>query len=292
MNGAGFCKNAWTARQLAESKAGAVVFGSITVLPREGNPGYTLDITDMASLNSIGLKNEGAEYWREYLPSIVAVVHDYNKPFILSIAGFSPEDYGELAQLAVEVGVDGIETNLGCPNAIDSGRRHRIAGFDLHLVDEIMSNVWDVVSVSDSKITVGIKVPPYTDPLQLEKTADAIVDQCDFVTTMNTLPNALDFKMDGSYLIDVPDGYAGMAGAAVLPFALGQVKQWSKKLDDFTPVIGVGGVMDEFDIPVYLYAGASAVQTTTALFAQGADYIDVLADYQEPWEYFQLSGKD
>ena len=108
---------------LAETKIGVVTVGSITVLPRSGNPEPRWFSGDLYALNSFGMPNEGLESYRDSLPAMVAIVHQANKILSLSIAGFSIQDYVALAELANTSGVDLIELNLGCPNVQIDGKQ-------------------------------------------------------------------------------------------------------------------------------------------------------------------------
>jgi dihydroorotate dehydrogenase (fumarate) len=281
--------------QLAKSSVGAVLFGSVTVQHRAGNSGQNLTYygEHEFSLNSIGLKNDGAGNYAQYLPGLVQLVHDNGKPFVMSVAGFSPEEYGELVEFALHMGVDGIELNLGCPNVVEGGKRHRIVGFYPDLVDETLVSVGDAFDGHDG-VSLGVKMPPISDPYQLFEVAQMVKASpyCAFVTTANTFPNALDFADDGSNLIDVPNGYAGYAGDGFFTIALGQVQQWKQALNGYCPVIGVGGVTNASRVTYHLHAGASAVQATSAIYFQESPKalrakLDELTSYQEPGDYFK-----
>jgi dihydroorotate dehydrogenase (fumarate) len=273
-NAAGWCKSVDEVDALARSAAQFIVFGSITTEERAGNPGNTFD---GESLNSLGLPNPGIENVRKVAPQILDMAHEESKPVILSIAGFSPMEYVDLASAAVELGFDGIEINLGCPNVVDSGERKPIFSFDLQLIEAIVSGVKTATEPMASGSFISVKLSPMSNPETILATA-AILAECGInaVVTQNTFPNALLYNRNGSPVIQTPDnkGWAGLAGPAVKAMALGQVSQWRAALDDLNAknisVWGVGGVKTGQDVKDILTAGADIVQVGTAYFTSGA----------------------
>lgn len=118
MNGAGSVKLPKHVLEIAKSQSGGVILGSITVDERLGNEGttYFADSSTSFSLNSKGLPNPGLAYYKKHLPGMVKTAHRFGKPLIVSVAGFSPDEYAHLARTAFEKGADGVELNFGCPN--------------------------------------------------------------------------------------------------------------------------------------------------------------------------------
>lgn len=141
MNAAGIVKSYEDVVKFAKSSVSAVVVGSITVEPRAGNSGTTYYIGNGYSLNSLGLPNPGMEYYKSHLKDMLSVCHDNGKPLILSVAGFTLEDYATLCVLAAEKNVDALEVNLGCPNVWDDGKQHEIWSYNYSLVEEIAACV-------------------------------------------------------------------------------------------------------------------------------------------------------
>lgn len=271
-NAAGWCKTVDEVRNLARSAAEVIVVGSITVPERSGNPGNTFAIP----LNSLGLPNMGIEKLKEIGPEMVRIAHEAGKKIILSIAGFDPKEYRQMARAAQEMGFDGIEINLGCPNVADGGKRKPIASLDLRLTEEIVGLSSSAVKMHDPDFFVSVKMSPMSNPLQIIDTAELLAHcNIDAIVTQNTFPNALLFNEDGTPTIQTPDktGWAGFAGSAIKPMALGQVNQWRKALDSFgassIEVWGVGGVETGKDVRDMIWAGASVVQVGTAYFTYG-----------------------
>ncbi|MDP2636991.1 MAG: dihydroorotate dehydrogenase [bacterium] len=275
MNAAGpRCKTIEEVRILARTPVAAIVVGSITKEPRPGNQGDVYHSGPNFSLNSLGLPNGGWTYYYEHLPEMVDIARQAGKILIVSIAGFSPEEYDELANKASQRGLLILrECNLGCPNVWSDGKQKRIASFDPLLVERILQAGWyDLVKVS-----------PFSDPTHLAEIASVISKSTALaVTVANTFPNAFALQEDGRSAISpqFSDGLAGMAGPALKAINMGQVLQWKKLLPKHIAVIGAGGIRTGQDVKDYLKAGASAVQIATAYADEGAGVFDrILMEY-------------
>ncbi|MEX2029026.1 MAG: tRNA-dihydrouridine synthase [Candidatus Paceibacterota bacterium] len=262
MNAAGTCKMLEEVEKLSRSASAAIMVGSITVEARTGNSGDVYWAGPMFSLNSLGLPNRGAPYYREMIPKMVAVAHGEGKPLFVSVAGFSPEEYANLAELSFDGGADLVELNLGCPNVWQDSTQKRIACFDPALVAEVLRLVEERVG-ADAKVSV--KISPFSDPFALTEVAQ-IFDASKLakvVTTVNTFPNA--FSYNGTKPRITPGGgLAGFAGPAMKPIGLGQVRQLRSILPEHIQIIGVGGITHGEDIREYQESGAVATQVATA----------------------------
>lgn len=279
MNAAGpRCKTVPEVRELARSLSAAVMVGSITVAPRLGNQGdvYWLDPSGF-SLNSLGLPNGGEPYYREHLPEMAHIVHGAGKTLWVSVAGFTPEEFARLTDLAFQGGADLVELNLGCPNVWDGGKQKRIFSFDPALVEAALSAVDRTLNI-DGVFAISVKVSPFADPVLLEEVSSVITtfSRVVAVSAINTFPNAFAFKEDGKSAINpqFSRGLAGMAGSALKAIGLGQVMQWRTLLPEHIDVIGAGGIGSGRDVRDYLMAGAKAVQIATAHADQGAKVFD------------------
>ena len=148
MNGAGTCKlidGDMGVKTLVRSATSAIVVGSITLEPRPGNSGDVFFVNNGFSLNSMGLPNPGADYYRKNLPEMVKLAHQARKPLFVSVAGFTHEEYADLTVLAFDGGADLVELNLACPNVWQGSSQKRIACFDSKLVSEILRTVEEKV---------------------------------------------------------------------------------------------------------------------------------------------------
>jgi dihydroorotate dehydrogenase (fumarate) len=221
------------------------------------------------------MPNRGAAFYRDVLPEMAGVVHAAGKPLIVSVAGFSPEENGELAHLAADGGCDLVELNLGCPNVWDGGEQKRIMSFDPDLVARSLE------AAAGAGAPVGVKLSPLSDPVLLAEVAAAAAGAgARFVVSCNTFPNGLVLRDDGRPAIDV--GFGGVSGAAMKPVALGQVSQLCALLPDDVDVVGCGGVRTGRDVRDLLATGAVATGLATAFWDAGEDpgvFADLLADW-------------
>ncbi|MDP2660119.1 MAG: dihydroorotate dehydrogenase [Dehalococcoidia bacterium] len=263
MNAAGTCKFVDDVKQLSRASTSAIMVGSITIQERAGNSGNVYVAGPVFSLNSLGMPNPGASYYEKHLPAMAALAHDAGKRLLVSVAGFTPHEYGELAALAFDRGSDAVELNLGCPNVWQEGQQKPIACFDPLLVAEILRCV-DLRVGSEAR--VAVKISPFSDPFALGEVARVIEQHsvAKAVTTTNTFPNAFAFDGAGQPMISPGGGLAGFAGPALKPIGLGQVIQLRSLLPERIQIIGVGGVSHGRDVLEYLRAGAIAVQIATA----------------------------
>ena len=290
MNAAGTCKlldageGEIDVRKLARSPVAAIMVGSITLEPREGNSGDVYYTEPGFSLNSLGLPNPGAAYYEKFLPEMAEIAHAAGKPLFVSVAGFSPEEYSELACLAFRGGADAVELNLGCPNVWEERRQKAPACFNRKLVEEILYQVRGEVGLG---ALVGVKVSPFSDVEGLERVVN-ILKQSElvkFTTIGNTFPNAYACDEEGKPRITPGGGLAAMGGPAIKPISLGQVKQLRALLPERIAIIGTGGIGSARDVLDYQNCGAQAVQIATAILNRGiglfADILTELVDMAE-----------
>lgn len=268
MNAAGTCKTLEDVKKIAPSATAAIVVGSITYNKRDGNRGNTYWESPQYSLNSIGMANGGYVYYETCLKEMVDIAHSYNKPLIVSIAGFNSEEYARLAKLCFDSGVDAIEANLSCPNVWHGTNQKRIACFSKESIIDICAHITKVIG---DTYPLMLKVSPFSDPYALEDFAYIfkVLRFVSAVTTSNTFPNALAYHGDVPVINTNQHGYAGLSGEAMRPIALGQVSQLKEYLPMHIKIIGVGGISNGSHVVEYQHAGAHAVQIATSYFKFG-----------------------
>jgi dihydroorotate dehydrogenase (fumarate) len=285
MNAGGTAKSLEELRALFNSAASARVIGSQTgVKATTGNPqpNEFLDPAGVYMLNSKGLPDLGVGYYArdDISQALFDLTTDtVGAPVILSLAPKGGHaDMDALLKLAHIWSVNALELNLSCPNVWDaSGNQQQLACFNPLAVRESVSALADFLrQYQTDDWPVGLKVSPYSDPVQLKQIAQVIIDLSRqpgmprlYVVTSNTFPNALALRPDGQSEISVR--YGGMSGPALKPIALGQVSQWAEALHPMNiPVVGVGGISSGQDVADYLAAGAVAVQVGTHFWNRGA----------------------
>lgn len=269
--GAGVCKTPKdTERWL---KAGPVVSGSYTRNPRGGNQGKvmypeTLEglLTLGYGLNSYGMPNMGFDEARRQLANLPSPLH----PLIISIAGFSVDDYVVgVRTFSTLDNVAAIELNGGCPNTSDEERK------DPSDNEEGNPNAGDILSFNpiawrrilkrlvDEGLTskpIWLKPSYYSNPAELKRVAMLANGFKGKLRLAMVVCNTFANGYAGEGKISSNNGMAGISGPALKPFALGQVRQFREHLDRSIDVIGVGGITTGNDIVDFLDAGAAAVQ--------------------------------
>lgn len=265
-------KNREDIDKLINSSCGAVVVGSITIKPRDKNPGksYWRHKDGLYSLNSYGMPNGGIEYFRKELPLIIKSSHSHNKPVIVNVAGFSNEEFVNLIYIARSSGADIVELNLGCPNVWEEDLQKNIMSYHPKLIKELLTNIRKSVS----GIKLALKISPLP-PDILHEVATIITDSkiVDIVVATNSYPNA---SVSSGTRIENEDDLVGMTGRALKPISLGVVKQLRVLLPESIDIIGCGGISSINDVNDYLSAGAKAVQIATALVDDGLETFDRL----------------
>ena len=237
-------------RAAYDAGAGAVVTKSITLCAREGNPEPTMLREGSGWLNSVGLRNPGAERFASMLGS-----PDY--PVIVSLAGSMPDEFTEMARLFG--GAAAFELNASCPNAegYDMGQDPKLTG-------EVVSAV---KSCTDLPVFVKVGV-------HMGGAVKAAVDAgADGITAINTIPA---MRMDpATGLPTFHNRRCGLSGPPIKAIALNEVYRIAHTHD--IPVMGCGGVCSGADALSFLQAGAWAVQVGSAAMMDGVDVLGRIA---------------
>ncbi|MFC6276231.1 dihydroorotate dehydrogenase [Psittacicella hinzii] len=233
------------------SQLGAIMIKAATLEPRFGNPTPRVAETASGMLNAIGLQNPGVhEIMATKLPALEA----YDVPIIANVAGSTIEDYVEVSRLISQApNVKALELNISCPNVKCGGIQF---GTDPETAAALVKAVKAV-----SAVPVYVKLSPnVTDIVAMAKAVEAA--GADGLTMINTLIGMRLDPKSGKPIIANKTG--GLSGPAVKPVAIRMVYQVAQAVK--IPIIGMGGVMDAWDVIDYISAGASAVAIGTANF--------------------------
>ncbi len=252
-----WCATETELHDLGKSNAGAILIKSTTLEPRSGNDKPRFFTNEFGSINSMGLPNLGPQKYKEILPTL----RQYKKPIIASIAGMSPDHFVPISQAYLDVGVDALEVNLSCPNLVG---KPQIA-FDFEKSHHILKEVKSIAG----KTPVGVKLPPYPDPIFNIQMCHIIRElKVDFVTVINSVPHCAVIDAETEEFV-IKNKFGGLGGKYVKPVALGQVRRFYELLEGKIPIIGCGGIETGKDIVEHFLAGASAVQVGTQLMKEG-----------------------
>ncbi len=281
MNAAGMCKT-FEVNPIVEISRpfDAVVIGSITPLQRSGNTGTCEELENsLYGLNSWGMPNGGVES-AQYIDGLHGPLVDLTTPIIVSVAGFSSEDYHYLIRKLACWG-SGIEINLGCPNVRDDGSQHKIASFDPEYMAEIFEEIRQLNNIGQLT-TIGVKLSPYSDPGLLKEIAAVIIESglVHYVATCNTFPNGIGFDNWGRSRIqtDQAGWFGGISGRALNPISLSNAYQFRQLLPESIAVIRVGGISTARDVWESYQIGCVGVQIGTAYAQKGPRLINTIRE--------------
>jgi dihydroorotate dehydrogenase (NAD+) catalytic subunit len=225
------------------AELGALVNKTVTRDRREGNPPPRVWETPAGMLNSVGIPSVGI---REFVERQLPRLRAQNDRLIVSIAGFSAEEFVELAETIAATGqADLLELNLSCPNLKDE----TIWSTDRTLLADVVRRVRRAVHLP----LIAKLSPNVTDIAEMAAVAeDAGADVVGLVNTFRGL--AIDVRIKKPALGGVS---GGLSGPAIKPLALFAV--WSAYRRIRIPIVGMGGIRSWQDAVEFLLAGATAV---------------------------------
>jgi dihydroorotate dehydrogenase (NAD+) catalytic subunit len=234
---------------IAENGSGAVVTKSVGISPRMGYANPTVVQVEGGLINAVGLPNPGINHYIEeikYAKSILQV------PLIVSIYGYTADEYALIAQKASEAGADAVELNVSCPHVKYTGSE---IGANPQLLIDVVRKVKAVIQ----KPVIVKLSPNVTDVVELaQAAAKAGADALTVINTVRAL--AIDIETKLPILSNIR---GGLSGPSIKPIALRCVYDVFESVK--IPIIGCGGVTNWRDTVEFLLAGACAVQVGTAI---------------------------
>ena len=244
-----------TLESIAENGAGAVVTKSIGLKPRAGYANPTIVQTKCGLINAMGLPNPGI---KEFVREIRATKKVLKVPLVVSIYGFSTEEYAKVAEKAVGAGADAVELNVSCPHVKETGS-------EIGQNPKILAQVIKAVKLKVDK-PVFVKLSPnVTSIADIAETAEKA--GADALTAINTV-KAMAIDAETAMPI-LSNKVGGLSGPAIKPVALRCVYEVYERVK--VPIVGCGGITSWRDAVEFLLAGASAIQMGTAIALKGAN---------------------
>jgi dihydroorotate dehydrogenase len=247
----GFDKNGDLVPGLARLGFGYIAVGSITALPRAGNPKPRLarDPKRLSITNCMGMPNCGlAEAVR-----ILSQPRAAGPPVIAAVAGFSVEEFLTGAA-ALEPHVDAIEIGLVCRNTPET--------FEMAELPTFVA-IAEGLKRQKTKPTFA-KLPPHHTPAELARTL-SMVDVC--------LSGGFDgVCLSGTRTVKDPRlsvGEGGIAGQDTTADALRILDDVAERAGGRLAIRAAGGIMNGSDADRFLSAGATAVEVYSAFIYRG-----------------------
>jgi dihydroorotate dehydrogenase (NAD+) catalytic subunit len=241
-------------KSVIEAGAGAVVTKSLGLKPRSGYSNPTVVQVDCGLLNAMGLPNPGINHFGEEL----AELKNARIPTIVSIYGFSSEEFSKVAYTATNLGADALELNVSCPHV-------EKAGAEIGCDDSLLADVVEEVTKKVDK-PVFVKLTPNVANVG-EMARTAVEAGADAITAVNTV-KAMAIEVETTRPI-LANKFGGLSGPAMKPIAVRAVYDVYRSVD--VPIIGCGGITSWQDAVEFMLAGASAVQIGTAIAFKGLD---------------------
>jgi dihydroorotate dehydrogenase (NAD+) catalytic subunit len=242
-----------TFETIVEGGAGAIVTKSVGLKPRKGYANPTVVQADCGLINAVGLPNPGID---EFVKEIRRAKASLKVPLIVSVYGFSAEEYATVSKKAVVAGADAVELNVSCPHVKETGSE---IGQDPEVLADVIKRV--KVAVDEP---VFVKLSPNVSSVADVGVAAAEAG-ADGLTVMNTV-KAMVIDVETTLPV-LSNRVGGLSGQAVKPIAVRHVYDVYEQVK--VPIVGCGGVASWRDAVEFLLAGASAVQIGTAIATHG-----------------------
>jgi len=245
--------SAETLKSIVDGGAGAVVTKSVGLKPRSGYANPTVVQASCGLINAMGLPNPGIDEFAKDIREAKAVL---KVPLIVSVYGFSAEEYAAVAKKAVLAGADAVELNVSCPHVKETGAE---IGQNPKILAEVVSKVKRTV---DKPVFVKLS-PNVADIAEIAESA--VKAGADAITAINTVKAmAIDIETAKPIL---SNKRGGLSGPAIKPIAVRCVYDIYERVK--APIIGCGGITTWRDALEFMLAGASAVQIGTAIALKG-----------------------
>jgi len=200
--------------------------------------------------------------------------HWPDRVLLVSVMGFSEEQWVMLARAAEDAGADMLELNFSCPHMTVEGAGMKV-GQAMELVERFTHVVRQTVRVPIlAKLTSN--VTDITVPAQYAKSGGA-----DGITAINTVRALTEIGLDD--FVPKPNvagkgAMSGYSGPAIKPIGLKCITELAQHAELGLPLSGCGGVETWIDAVEYLLCGASTIQMTTAVIHYGQRVVEELCE--------------
>lgn len=263
MNASGVCSTqASELNELATTSVAAIVTKSCTLEYRAGNPEPRYANIPFGSINSMGLPNNGIQYYLDY----ILESKKNNKLTILSIAGLTHNENIKLLKIGNQSEqLKLIELNLSCPNIAGKPQ----TGYDIEATKSLLTAAFNNCSKP-----IAVKLPPYFDMVHFEEIANVLRNfPIAYLSCVNSIGNGLFVDIENNSTVIKPkNGYGGIGGLYIKPTALANVNKFYNLLPEID-IVGCGGVQNGQDVFEHILCGATMVQIGTTLWNEGIDCI-------------------
>lgn len=253
--------SAETLETIVEGGAGAVVTKSVGLKPRAGYANPTIVQAKCGLINAMGLPNPGIDKFVKEIREMKKVLR---VPLVVSVYGFTAEEYARVAGKTVKAGADAVELNFSCPHVKETGS-------EFGQNPKILAKVVKEVKTRVDK-PVFVKLSPNV--ANIAEIAEAAVKAgADVLTAINTV-KAMAIDAETAMPI-LSNKLGGLSGPAIKPIALRCVYEIYEQVK--VPIVGCGGITSWRDAVEFLLAGASAIQVGTAVALKGSSVFKMVS---------------
>ena len=255
---AGYDKDCESLPSLASLGFGYLTCGTVTELPRAGNPSPRVlrYESDEALVNSLGFPSKGVEHTAIRLEQALPLLN--GTPVVASVSGVAPEEILRCHQ-RLEPLASAIEVNISSPNTL---------GLRIFQQSETLRQLLEGLNGQRSK-PLFIKLPPYLETPSIGSEQKdmvlSLVDVCaeqgvEAVTVSNTWP-----VRDSRLAV----GAGGLSGKPVFADMLQMVADIRAETGSTMAINACGGIFNGADALAAIQAGATTVQILTSLVYRG-----------------------
>jgi len=225
------------------------------------------------------------EEWVDELKAAARYCRERDAVIIGSISGSTLETWEKLAVMMAGTGVDMMELNFGCPHPRDLGYKSgQELGSDPEAAAEVVKAVVDAIDIPVFVKLTAEAVNPLAVARRVQEAGAS------GVTVINRFP-ALEIDLEtGRPLLH--STFAGVNGPWMRPIMLKWVAKIAREID--LPISATNGIWNWQDVVKSIMAGASTVQTCTALmysprgFKKIGEFVNGLEKYMEEHGYHSV----
>lgn len=256
---------------ILNSNSGAIVTKSSTQELRIGNLEPRIKLTDLGSINSMGIPNYGLDYYINYYTKNKIHYTTKNKPFVQSIYPYSLEEL-EIMINKILVNNNNIELNLSCPNI-----NKVIITYDYNEFEKYLDKL--KIMKQNNNFNCSLKLPPYFHSYEFNNISNLLLkyEAIDNIVCINSICNGLLVDIETESTLIKPNyGQGGIGGNYILPTVLANINNFYNRLDNKINIIGCGGIQSGEDIFKHILCGAKACQVGTTFYKEGTSCFDRL----------------
>lgn len=259
-------------QQIVDGGAGGITTKSFSTLVRKGHTEPTTFHTDHYTLNAVGLPSDGFEAVRKDIGSFI---ENRPVPVIISIFGDTVERFAESAAAFSQLGSDGLELNISCPNVADDH------GTPFSYAPKTAASVIKAVKKEVPGMPLFAKLSPNVPTIA--SIAEACADAgCAGFTLVNTFGPGMAIDLT-TRRPKLSNKTGGVSGAALKPIAVRCIADVYRATEGKLPIIGVGGVTSGEDAIELMMAGASLVGVGTVVLNEGYESFARITKEIEQW---------